>query len=297
MLMLTAYMDEAGHSEDPALHFVGMAGFVAPSERWQDFADKWRTTLDEYGLREPFHMKDYAHSVKQFKGWTKEKKKELFGKLLEIIQRTNAKPVGAVVSLEGYASLTQRQQKYFYNPYITVFQICTRGLAITGMPVPNIDLPPGEKVAMVYSYNQEFGTIQTEAYSVNQAGRAESLWHEMKRQTDFGKWMGAYASSTPAETIQLQAADIFAYELCKEFENRINRPNDEMRFGLRQILKMSRIPLPMIRLLDRRELLRIVLENRWPCQVGVEELEEKQELSAMQAMEKWMTDRGHWNAQ
>jgi hypothetical protein len=33
-------------------------------------------------------MKDFAHSVKQFKGWTKEKKKELFGKLLQIIQKT-----------------------------------------------------------------------------------------------------------------------------------------------------------------------------------------------------------------
>ena len=198
------------------------------------------------------------------------------------------------MSLEGYASLTQRQQEHFYNPYITVFQICTRGMIITGMPVPGIDLR-SEKVSMVYGYNQEFGTIQTELYSVNQAGRAEALWHEMKRLTDFGKWMGTYTSSTPTKTVQLQAADIFAYELCKEFENRIKRPDDEMRFGLQQILKMSRIRLPMIRLLDRRELLRIVLESRWPCQVGVEELGEKQELSAMQAMEKWMIDRGHWN--
>jgi hypothetical protein len=295
--MLTAYMDEAGHSEDPTLHFVGMAGFVAPRKNWQSFEEKWQPTLDEYGLEEPFHMKDFAHSVKQFKGWTKEKKEELFGKLLEIIHKTKAKPIGAVISLEGYASLTQSQQKLFYNPYITVFQICTRGMTITGMPVPHIDLRPGEEVSMVYSYNQEFGAVQTAPYSVNQAGRAESLWHEMKRLTDFGKWMGAYASSTPSETVQLQAADIFAYELCKEFENRINRPNDEMRFGLQQILKMSRIPIPMIRLLDRKELLRIVLENRWPCQVGVEELEGKQELSARQAMEKWMIERGHWNVQ
>jgi hypothetical protein len=91
------------------------------------------------------------------------------------------------------------------------------------MPVPGIDLPWGEKVAMVYSCNQEFGAIQTELYSANQTGRAGSLWHEMKRLTDFGKWTGTYASSTPAKTVQLQAADIFADELCKES---MPRPTD-----------------------------------------------------------------------
>jgi hypothetical protein len=44
MLQLTAF--EAWHSEDPALHFVGMAGFVAPLKNWQDFEEKCQPTLE-----------------------------------------------------------------------------------------------------------------------------------------------------------------------------------------------------------------------------------------------------------
>jgi len=106
--------------------------------------------------------------------------------------------------------------------------------------------------------------------------------------------MGPYASSTPTDTVPLQAADIIAYELSKDFENRIRRPNDRMRFGLRQILRMSNIPLPMIRLFDRRELLRLIVEAGFPCQVGVEELENTQEVSAMESMVRWMVERGDW---
>jgi hypothetical protein len=297
MLMLTGYMDESGHSEDPALHFAGMAGFVAPLRSWQEFEKHWQPTLDSYGLKEPFHMKDFAHSVRQFRDWGKEesKRQELFGKLIATIRKTAAKPIGTIISIEAYNSLSERQRKSFYNPYMTAFQTCTRGMAIIGMPCPGIDPPPGEKVAMVYSYNHEYGAITTEPYSVDQAGRAESLWHEMKRQTDFGYWMGGYASSTPRETVQLQAADIFAYELSKDFEDRIRRPESNMRWGLQQILKMNQTLNPLIRLLDRKELLRVIAENNWPCKEGLNELADSQELSSMEAMKKWMKERGHWN--
>ncbi|HEY2546580.1 MAG TPA: hypothetical protein VGI46_10985, partial [Candidatus Acidoferrum sp.] len=108
MLMLTGFMDETGHSEDPTLHFAGMAGFVAPLERWREFERFWQPTLDSYGLKKPFHMKDFAHSVQEFKDWKNDegRRKELFGKLIEIIKKTEAKPIGVVVSIEAYNSLT-----------------------------------------------------------------------------------------------------------------------------------------------------------------------------------------------
>jgi hypothetical protein len=284
-------MDETGHSDDPALHFAGMAGFVAPFEKWLAFEKEWQPTLDYYNLREPFHMKDFAHSLGQFVDWKdkKERRKELFGKLVSIIRKTEAKPIGAIVSLEAYESLHEEQRKNFHSPYMFAFQQCTRGMALEGLGTL-----ANERVSMIYSYNQEYGAIQTTPYSADQAGNAERLWYEIKRQTDFGRWMGSYASSTPGDTIQLQAADIIAYELSKDFENRIRRPNDRMRFGLREILRMSRIPLPMIRFFDRRELLRLIVEASFPCRIGVEELESTQEVSAMESMISWMVARGDW---
>src|SRR5258708_20117482 len=127
MLMLTSYMDETGHPDDPALHFCGMAGFVAPLEKWQEFEKYWQPTLDSYNLLEPFHMKNFAHSEGEFKGWKGDevKRRELYGKLVKIIRDTQAEPIGAIVSIEDFQTLTTKQQSLFHSPYMTAFQACT----------------------------------------------------------------------------------------------------------------------------------------------------------------------------
>jgi hypothetical protein len=104
--------------------------------------------------------------------------------------------------------------------------------------------------------------------------------------------MGSFASGTPTEMCPLQAADLFAYELCHEFENRIKRPHDKMRWGLRQILRMYRIPIPQIRLLDTKELLRVIHESQWPDQTGAEEINNHQMRSAQESMMRWLVERG-----
>ena len=87
MLMLTAYMDESGHSADPATHFAAMAGFVAPLEIMQVAGALWDKTIKKipFELQGPFHMKDFAHFCGEFKGWSEKKRKALFGQLIQII--------------------------------------------------------------------------------------------------------------------------------------------------------------------------------------------------------------------
>ncbi len=120
---------------------------------------------------------------------------------------------------------------------------------------------PEEKVAMVYSYHPEYGT--------NNGGRAEQLWHIIKRSWDLGHRMRSYASGMPSELCPLQAADLFAYELSHEFENRLRRPKDKMRWPLRQIVGMYKIPDPRIHLYDRKELLRVIKESSFPDQTAM----------------------------
>jgi hypothetical protein len=289
MLMLTAYFDETGHEADPVLNFAGMAGFVAPHGRWLNFENQWRDTLKNAGLNDPFHMKEFAHSAGQFKSWKgkEDKRRLLLGRLIEIIRETKATPIGAAVFLRDFESLTPVQRSHFRGPYYLCFQTVTRGAAIEA-----VFEDPAEKVAMVYAFNEEYGTA-------NAHNGAEALWHLMKKHVtldcNMNERMGSYASSTPAKMMPLQAADLFAYELCHEFENRIRRPNDKMRWALRQILKMYRTPIPQIILLDRKELLRRILESNWNDKTGIEELRQDQELSAQAAMMKWLVERGEFS--
>lgn len=44
MLMLSAYMDETGHSRDEKQRFNGMAGLMAPTKRLVRMERKWNTT-------------------------------------------------------------------------------------------------------------------------------------------------------------------------------------------------------------------------------------------------------------
>jgi hypothetical protein len=59
MLMLSAYMDETGHSADEKQRFNGMAGLMAPTKRLQRMERKGNTTLRRFNLPY-FHMKDFA---------------------------------------------------------------------------------------------------------------------------------------------------------------------------------------------------------------------------------------------
>jgi hypothetical protein len=110
-LNLVSYMDEVGHYDDPQRHFVGMAGFVAPARVWKAFGEAWESILEEFKLREPFHMKDFAHFKGQFRvGWKedehKQKRERLFGSLITAIQMTEATPIAAIVSIEDFNSLS-----------------------------------------------------------------------------------------------------------------------------------------------------------------------------------------------
>lgn len=148
-------MDETGHSDDPNLEYVGMAGFVAPSGTWEVFDDGWRGLMKNAGLGEPFHMKDFAHSQGQFESWRRNEdiRRAFFASALKLITDTAATPIGAIVSLSSFRSLTERQQNSFLDPYYVAFQTCTRGAAIQA-----VFEQPGETVAMCYAYQDEYGT-------------------------------------------------------------------------------------------------------------------------------------------
>jgi hypothetical protein len=119
----------------------------------------------------------------------------------------------------------------------------------------------------------------------------------MKKGWEHGNRMGSYASCRPGELCQLQAADLFAYELSHEFESRVKRPDAEMRWPLRQFMGMYRIPLPQIRFLDKKELLRLIKESHFPDQTGVEEVANDQMRSAQENMMNWLIQRGHFTAE
>ena len=132
MLELTAYFDESGHSDDPKCRFVGIGGLCAPLDNWVSFDQKWQAILDEKCDGVPFHMNKFARGEEPFNDWRKARKDDLLGALVRTIKSAEAKPFGAVVSLDAYellCKLLPGADEIIGNPYYLCFQDATSGLS------------------------------------------------------------------------------------------------------------------------------------------------------------------------
>ncbi len=68
----TAYCDEFGSPQDTERRTMGVAGLLAPSDKWSVFADHWDSYLTLEKVPQPFHMKDFVHHSKAFSKAAKE---------------------------------------------------------------------------------------------------------------------------------------------------------------------------------------------------------------------------------
>jgi hypothetical protein len=224
-----SYADESGHSADPACGFVGIGGLVAPAENWEKiFKPAWQAALDGFIQGAPFHMREFVifPGMGRYRGWDQSKRRTFMAQLVDAVVKTEARPVGCVVSLEHFNMLRPEHQKAFRDPYYMALQEVTKGLSLAAIPkeVPIV----AEQVAMVYAYQEDFGATPL--------GRVEQLWRVIKAEAVWGQWMGAYSCAVPRNVLPLQAADLFAYEITHEFESWIKRPDRKMRWPLKQIL-------------------------------------------------------------
>ncbi len=240
-LMLSAYFDETGHSRDPRKSFVGMAGFLARADAWERFDSEWRQVCDSANVKMPFHMTDFAHCRGQFRNWQEDGRKKLLSRLIDVIGRTKAIPVGAIVSVRDFQGLGDKQRSELRDPYYIAFQECTYNLAFAAAITS-----PEEKVAMVYAKQREF------------TGGAEELWYAIKKHNPLvGYWMNSYTPAEPVDFTPLQTADLWAYELGHHFEYILPNAKD-WRYAFERIVRLA-IEVSaghrFFTYLDRREML------------------------------------------
>ncbi|HEY2962549.1 MAG TPA: DUF3800 domain-containing protein [Pyrinomonadaceae bacterium] len=234
MVMLSAYMDETGHSKDERQRFNGMAGLLAPAEKWIEFEDNWNRTLTSKEFHLPyFHMREFegrhpdtGKPVGRFRGWTKEKRERLYSKLMRHIANAHALPYGAVIAMEDWRSLSEAQQKALHDdPYFLAYRSV---IALSTSFLEFKRAPPNVQVAFMFSDQVEFKY------------RALQLYDEIYKT---GMFIKRSAKRPAFEDMRnyapLQAADIVAYEMYKEYDRIKYRPNDKPRWGHDRLEEMS----------------------------------------------------------
>lgn len=224
MFMLTAYMDETGHPDDPNSKFIGMAGLLAKSEKWEIFENKWQDTLHRFNIPY-FHMKDFAHSKGFFEGWDKDeaKRRSLLSNLMLAIRYAEALPFGSIFPLEFIRSYPQEVQDVAPNPYYVAYLSCSVVLA-EFVEVMRIE---GETVAPVFAEQSQF---QNYAYT---------LFQDVREHHDAGPYLDAPVFRPMRKFNPLQAADLIAYELHKEAIRRYYKIGTQ-RWGWRMLMDIAR---------------------------------------------------------
>jgi hypothetical protein len=221
-----SYCDEFGHAKDPNKKYMGIAGLLGWSDCWNRFSQEWEVCLDAENIPKPFHMVDFVHHSEDFSDarWGNQAERlRVLNLLLEIIERAEAIPVAAAVSLADYSRLTPEQQLMCRDPYYLAFQAVTSNLGFAagsvdlgikvdraradveaeklGLPLEDWDYASPSTVSMIYAKFRGF------------TGPAEELWNALKSVNMFGYWMASYSTGEPLDHPPLQAADIWAYSI------------------------------------------------------------------------------------
>ncbi len=221
MLMLRAYMDESGHSDDPDVQVMSIGGCVAHLAAWQQFESEWKRVLEDFKVSQ-LHMRTFAHFQGEFENWKENQRREFLSRLMAIIDRYITAHVGAAVILSEYQRLTSEQQSELLDPYYACFQVCVRGAAIQA-----VGLEPRENVEVVFADHPEFGR------------RAFDLYTACREDLDVRNRLGPISFASPDKCVQLQAADLVAYELRLDLSNRLYRPHLSRRWPMKQLMRKT----------------------------------------------------------
>lgn len=247
------YMDETGHSQDERQRFNGMAGLIAPCDHWEEFERKWKEALKKFHIprERGFHMVEFENSEKArystsskniFKDWSALKKEKLFSKLLKIIETIHPFPLGSIMSMDDYRSLSQQQRAHFDDPYYLGFLFI---LGSVDVFLDKTRAAPEVKAAIIFSDQVEFRHRALEYY-------------ENAYSKEVSDRIKPPAFDDMRTLVPLQAADIVAYEFYKECERRRYRPNEDERPGYKVLTKMCNrlgFSQPLIKFQEKPDLI------------------------------------------
>lgn len=191
---LTAFADESGHSQDAHCTHIGIAAILLTSEGSKCLSARWSELLSAADVPH-FHMKEFAHSVGPFKGWTEKRRRELLGPLLDAIVEAGPSIFGAVMPLSEWRALAPDQQALFIDPWFPCLQECAYLSAAHGSTV-------GQAIVdFTFSRQDDF------------QGRAANLWPIMTERSSPFDSLGTFKFEDMRNEPCLQAADLATYEI------------------------------------------------------------------------------------
>ena len=221
--MLCAYLDSST-VEPIGARILSVAGLFGEAVPWQEFGLRWQEILNPEAI-EYFRMSEFENRVGKYAGWSNDKRVEFIKSLVDALRIAKPLATGCQVDLDAYDGLTEIEKKSLGSPYCLGAQWAIRYVAKTLRRVP-----PGEMVAYVFEHGDPGrGELQSTFATASARYRDKMRLASL----DFaGK-----------ELPQLQAADLMAYEYCKDALRTHGFDDRPMRL-IAQALEEVSVPTP-----------------------------------------------------
>jgi hypothetical protein len=214
MAPFSAYFDESGTHGSP---IITVAGYIATVEQWAEFAREWDELLRREGLT-AFRMSKFEARRGDFteeSGWNNERRLRVQKRLIGIIKRRVNIGIYCSLHLPAYDDLMTGWRREQYG---TSYSFCVKN-CLAQVSYWALEFKRREPIAYVIEhgagYNNEINVAFKAAFA--DEGKREALR------------LGSLDFKNKAAAIQLQAADMLAYEIWKESCNRYLTPKEKRR--------------------------------------------------------------------
>jgi len=196
--VIAAFVDESGN--DGKSSVFAMATVLMSNATSYHLGNDWQAMLEDFAVGE-FHANDFYRGRGEFRGWTEDRKDELRSAIIELLRKSQVKHSSALVVNDDYRrsfvetgfneSIRPAVNKW-KKPYLIAFQHTVGDLR------ERADYEPkGCYIVPTFDNCQEFMGQAREDYD--------------KRNAD-GKLGGMHVLTGRHEYVQMQAADLFAWE-------------------------------------------------------------------------------------
>lgn len=240
MLLLKAYLDDSGKSNDPQEAITCIAGAISPLKAWEDLEEEWKQILNRFAM--PYlHMKEYAHSTpgSPFEKWKgNEEIRTLFlSSLMDVMRRHVLGIIGTTVPNEDFRRLTVAQQQSVHDPYFLCLQQTLLAAGVNAfaefktvgksLEIPSSNLPEGEKIEVIFSKQEEFKSMTESFHSI------------MQERATIGPMLGSFTWASYKDVIPLQVADLVAYEMKHFASTLIDASRKSIRAPMKRLFSMN----------------------------------------------------------
>ncbi len=220
MSLFVGYFDDSGR-RDGLNPIAVVGGFVARPREWLDFGYRWKKILDKYDI-ELHHQNKWSNHAPPFDDpdkWFEDRRHDYINELIGLITSLDALSMGAAVPFERFDANFPEGYEYT-SPFGYAAQ-CVFGTVAEDLK----KRVPDARIAYVFeSGTLGFGEVQR---------TFDKCLANPQVKEEFG--LISLTTADKRDRMELQAADLMAYEIFKLYEKGDDQELLNPRHPLRQI--------------------------------------------------------------